>query len=169
MRKIVLFQPEKPANTGNIIRLCMAMDFSLAIIEPISFRLDDKSLKRAGMDYALGFPIERYRDLDTFLKAHASYEGYFVTRYSPNVYSDFDLSDPNRDQFYLFGRESTGLPRQLLEANVRKTMRIPMAINARSLNLSDCVSIIAGEVNRQQDYHGLAVRECIKGKAFVLH
>lgn len=169
MRKIVLFQPEKPANTGNIIRLAMAMDFSLAIIGPVSFSLDDKSLKRAGMDYLTGFPIELYPDLDTFLSGHKKYDAYFVTRYSPNVYSDFDLSDPNRDQFYIFGKESSGLPRQLLERNIPRTMRIPMAINARSLNLSDSVSIIVGEVNRQQGFHGLALKEAIKGKDSILH
>lgn len=169
MRKIVLFQPEKPANTGNIIRLAMAMDFSLAIILPTSFDLSDKSLKRAGMDYALGFPIEKYENLEVFLKKHEHYQAYFVTRYSPNVYSDFDLSDARRDQFYLFGKESSGLPRKLLEENVSRTMRIPMAINARSLNLSDSVSIIAGEVNRQQHFTSLSLKECLKDKDSILH
>ena len=169
MRKVVLFQPEKPANTGNIIRLCMAMDFALAIIGPTSFDLDDKSLKRAGMDYAIGFPIEKFSSLQEFLDKHSRYAGYFVTRYSSNVYSDFDLSDPNRDQFYMFGKESSGLPRKLLEDHVSQTMRIPMAINARSLNLSDSVSIIVGEVNRQQSFHGLGIKESIKDKSSILH
>ena len=169
MRKIVLFQPEKPGNTGNIIRLCMAMDFSLAIIDPTSFQLDDKSLKRAGMDYAKGFPIERYPSLEAFLAKHVHFLSYFVTRYSPNIYSDFDLSDSTTDQFYMFGKESSGLPRELLERNISRTMRIPMAINARSLNLSDSVSIVAGEVNRQQGYPGLALQETIKGEEAILH
>lgn len=169
MRKIVLFQPEKPANTGNIIRLCMALDFSLAIVGEPSFDLSEKALKRAAMDYALTLEIERHPTLEAFLRGHANYDGYFVTRYAKKAYCDYDLSNHERNQFYMFGKESTGLPKDLLQNHLDRLMRIPMAIDARSLNLANSVAIIASEVNRQQGFAGLARMETIKGKDFVLH
>ncbi len=146
----------------------MALDFSLAIVGEPSFSLSEKALKRAAMDYLLTLNVERYKDLDEFLDKHKNYEGYFVTRYAKKVYSDFDLKDHEKNQFYMFGKESTGLPKELLKNHLDHLMRIPMAINARSLNLADSVSIIAGEVNRQQNYQGLALEESIKGKDFIL-
>ncbi len=169
MRKIVLFQPEKPANTGNIIRLAMALDFALAIVGEPSFDLSEKALRRAAMDYALLLTIERYPTLEDFLQRHEGYRGHYVTRYAPRVYSDFDLSDHEVNQFYMFGKESTGLPKDFLKKHLDQTMRIPMAIDARSLNLADSVAIICSEVNRQQSYAGLSRTETIKGKDYLLH
>lgn len=167
MNRIVLFEPEKPANTGNIIRTCMAFDAKLTIIGPLSFSLDDKAFMRAKMDYALNFEIERMDTIDEFLERYKKWEGYFVTRYSKHVYSTNDYSDDTKDYFFMFGRESTGIPYDVLRKHLDRTIRIPMAINARSLNLSDSVSIIISEVKRQQKFSSLAVSETIKGKDFL--
>ncbi len=167
MNRIVLFQPEKPANVGNIIRTCMAMDASLAIIGPLSFELSDKTLRRAEMDYAIGFEIERFDTIDEFLLAHPHEEGFYVTRYSENVYSDCDMKNPAKSYFFMFGRESTGIPKDVLKEHYDHTMRIPMAINARSLNLSNSVAIILSEALRQQDFPNLSTTETIKGRDFL--
>ncbi len=167
MIRIVLFQPEKPANTGNIIRTAMALNAKLTIIKPITFSLDEKSLKRAGMDYAIGFDIELLDDLDAFFKKYESYDTYFVTRYSKQVYTNLDYSDVTRNYCFMFGRESTGIPKEVLKKHLDKTIRIPMMANARSLNLSDSVSIVLSEVRRQQNFSGLSIYESIKGKNFL--
>lgn len=167
MNRIVLFQPEKPANVGNIIRTCMAFDCKLSIIGPLTFELSDRNLRRAEMDYAIGFPIEMFDSLDAFYKAHPKEEGYYVTRYSSKVYSDFDLKDSGKNRFFMFGRESTGIPKDVLKNHLDHTMRIPMAINARSLNLSNSVAIVLSEALRQQDFPSLATIETIKGKDFL--
>lgn len=169
MNRIVLFEPEKPANTGNIIRTCMALDAKLTIIGPLSFTLDDKALSRAHMDYAINFEIERFDTIEQFLNKYKNWDGYFVTRYSKNVYSEMDYSDQTKDYFFMFGRESTGIPHNILREHIDKTIRIPMAINARSLNLSDSVSIILSEAKRQQHFSSLSLTETIKGKDFLMH
>lgn len=167
MNRIVLFQPEKPANVGNIIRTCMAFDCKLSIIGPLSFELNDKNLRRAEMDYAIGFPIEMFSSLDEFYKAHPNEEGFYVTRYSDKVYSEYDVSDSSKNYFFMFGRESTGIPKDVLKSHLDHTMRIPMAINARSLNLSNSVAIVLSEALRQQDFPSLATIETIKGRDFL--
>lgn len=167
MNRIVLFEPEKPANVGNIIRTCMALDAKLTIIGPLTFELNDKNLRRAEMDYAVGFPIERFDTIEAFLKAHPNEIGYYVTRYSQKVYSDYDVSDSSKSYFFMFGRESTGIPKDVLKEHYDHTMRIPMAINARSLNLSNSVAIVLSEALRQQDFPSLATTETIKGKDFL--
>lgn len=167
MNRVVLFQPEKPANIGNIIRTCMALDCKLTIIGPLTVSLDEKALRRAEMDYAIGFDIERVETIDDFLKIHGKEDGYYVTRYSENTYCSFDYSDPGKDHWFMFGRESTGIPKDVLKAHYDKTMRIPMAINARSLNLSNSVAIVLSEALRQQDFYSLATTETIKGRDFL--
>ncbi len=167
MNHIVLFQPEKPANVGNIIRTCMAFDSKLVIIGPLTFDLNDHNLKRAGMDYAIGFPITMFSSLDEFYQSYGNMEGYYVTRYSEKVYCDFDLSSSSKDMFFMFGRESTGIPKEVLKEHYSQTMRIPMAINARSLNLSNSVAIVLSEALRQQNFPSLSTIETIKGRDFL--
>jgi tRNA (cytidine/uridine-2'-O-)-methyltransferase len=167
MNRIVLFEPEKPANTGNIIRTCMALDAKLTIIGPMSFELSDRSLRRAQMDYAIGFEIERFDTIEDFLRVHGREEGYYVTRYSKHVYSGFDYSSPAVNRWFMFGRESTGIPKNVLKEHMDRTMRIPMAIDARSLNLSNSVAIVLSEAVRQQNFFGLATREEIKGEDWL--
>lgn len=167
MNRIVLFEPEKPANVGNIIRTCMALDAKLTIIGNLTFELSDKSLRRAEMDYAIGFDIERFQTIEEFFAVHGKEEGYFVTRYSNKVYCDFDLSHSERNMYFMFGKESTGIPKDVLKEHFENTMRIPMAINARSLNLSNSVAIVLSEALKQQNFPNLATIETIKGKDFL--
>lgn len=165
---VVLFEPEKPANVGNIIRTCMAFDAGLIIIGPLSFDLSDKSLKRAGMDYMIGFKIEFLPDMDAFYKKHPNQNVYYVTRYSTKVYTSADYSLVTEDLFLMFGRESTGIPHSVLVDHLDKTIRIPMVIDARSLNLANSVAIVLSEAMRQRKFFGLSTIEAIKGQDFLL-
>lgn len=167
MNHIVLFEPEKPANVGNIIRTCMALNAELIIVGHINFDLSDKSLKRAGMDYMIGFPIKRYNSMSDFFKDHSKHKIYYVTRYSKHVYTQNDYSDVTEDVYLMFGRESTGIPHDVLREHYDYTIRIPMAIDARSLNLSNSVAIVLSEVLRQQKFFSLATTETIKGEDFL--
>lgn len=168
MNGIILFRPEKPANLGNIMRTCVATETKLYVIGPLSFNLDDKELKRAGMDYINDLDYKYYENYDAFLKDFNGKNIYYVTRYSKNCYSLIDYSNPINDLFFMFGRESTGIPHDILRANIEKTIRIPMAASARSLNLSNSVSIVLYEALRQQKFRGLATREEIKGEDFLV-
>lgn len=167
MIHIVLFRPEKPQNTGNIMRTCVAIHATLHIIGPITFSLDTKDLKRVGMDYIEELKMFYYDDYETFLKSHAHHDIYYVTRYSTKVYSTFDFSKINKDYYVMFGRESTGIPHDILVNHYENTMRLPMVPEARSLNLSNCVAIVAYEILRQQNFHDLATSEAIKGEDFL--
>ena len=164
---VVLFEPEKPANVGNIIRTCMAFDAGLIIIGPLSFDLSDKSLKRAGMDYMIGFKIDFFPDIEAFYRKYPGQDVYYVTRYSTNVYSSADFSSVTGDLFLMFGRESTGIPHSILVNNFDKTIRIPMVIDARSLNLANSVAIVLAEAMRQRKFFGLSTIEAIKGQDFL--
>ena len=166
---VVLFEPEKPANVGNIIRTCMAFRCGLIIIGPLTFDLTDKALRRAGMDYMVGFPIERLKDMEEYEKKYGQENIYYVTRYSKNIYSQADYAPSlDKDLYLMFGRESTGIPHPVLLSHLDKTVRIPMAPEARSLNLSDSVAIVLGETMRQRKYFSLATREAIKGEDFLI-
>lgn len=166
---IILYRPEKPANVGNIIRTCMATDVKLYIIGPLTFELNDKSLKRAGMDYIKESDFKIFKDLDEAMNYFKDETIYYVTRYSKNVYSSFDYSDIVHDIYFMFGRESTGIPHDLLRANIDKTIRIPMVPSARSLNLSNSVAIVLFEALRQQKFFNLSTQELIKGEDFLIN
>jgi len=165
---IILFRPEKPANLGNIMRTCVATNVKLYIIGPLSFDLDDSSLKRAGMDYLNDLDYKYYSDYESFNKEFKNKEIYYVTRYSSNTYSNMDFSDPVKNIYFMFGRESTGIPHDILRDNLSKTIRIPMAPSARSLNLSNSVAIVLFEALREQKFPSLATKEEIKGEDFLL-
>lgn len=166
---IILYRPEKPANVGNIMRTCMATDVKLYIIGPLTFELNDKSLKRAGMDYIKESDFKIFKDLDETMNYFKDETIYYVTRYSKNVYSSFDYSDIVHDIYFMFGRESTGIPHDLLRANIDKTVRIPMVPSARSLNLSNSVAIVLFEALRQQKFFNLSTQELIKGEDFLIN
>lgn len=167
MITIILYQPEKPSNLGNIMRTCMATGSKLVVIGPLTYTLDDKSLKRAGMDYIDELDFEFYDSYDGFLKKYKNKNIYYVTRYSKNLYSDVDFSNVVEDVFLMFGKESSGIPHDILRENFEKTIRIPMVIDARSLNLSNCVALVTYEVLRQRKFFGLATHETIKGEDFL--
>ena len=169
MIHIILYRPEKPQNTGNIMRTCVAIHAKLHVIGPLTFSIDSKDLKRVGMDYIDDLKMEYYKDYEDFLKRSQLDNIYYITRYSNKVYSSFNLSNPVKDIGLMFGRESTGIPHDILRANPDRLMRIPMVPEARSLNLSNCVAIVAYEVLRQQKYPELSTSEAIKGEDFLVN
>lgn len=167
MIHIVLYRPEKPQNTGNIMRTCVAINAFLHIIGPVTFSIDSKELKRVGMDYLENLKMKYYDKYDDFLKENPNIDVYYVTRYSNKVYSTFDFKDVSKDYYLMFGRESTGIPHDILKAHPDRLLRLPMVPDARSLNLSNCVAIVAYEVLRQQNFYNLSTHEAIKGEDFL--
>lgn len=167
MINIVLYRPEKPQNTGNIMRTCVAIHATLHIIGPITFSIDSKDLKRVGMDYISDLKMVYYPTYEDFQSKHSNDDIYYVTRYSQDVYSSFDFSDPVKEIYLMFGRESTGIPHDILREHPDRLLRIPMVPEARSLNLSNCVAIVAYEVLRQRKFEELSTSEAIKGEDFL--
>lgn len=149
---IVLVEPEIPQNTGNIARTCAATGARLHIVKPMGFAIDDKKLKRSGLDYWHFLDLTYYENLpDFFQKTKGGIYYYFSTK-APRKYTDIRYPD---ECFIVFGKETKGLPEQLLHDNPQTTVRIPMIGEARSLNLSNSVAIAAYEVLRQWDYPAL--------------
>lgn len=148
---VVLYQPEIPANTGNIARTCAATDTTLHLIRPLGFSTDDKMLKRAGLDYWEFVNIKYYDSLDEFFAKNYG-EFYYIETYGEKTYSDYDFSQQDHDYYFMFGKESTGLPKELLAANKDHFLRIPMTKNVRSLNLSNTAAILVYEALRQQNF-----------------
>ena len=169
MIHVVLYRPEKPQNTGNIMRTCVAIHAHLHIIGPITFSIDSKDLKRVGMDYIDDLKMDYYPTYEDFERKHSGEDVYYVTRYSDTVYSTFSFKDPTKDYYIMFGRESTGIPHDILRAHPDRLLRIPMVPEARSLNLSNCVAILVYEVLRQQDFPNLSTSEAIKGEDFLIN
>ena len=167
MIHIVLYEPEIPQNTGNIMRTCMAFNMKLHLIEPLGFYLDEKHLKRAGMDYAKQLDYRIYENWDQFVSCnHGVY--FYSTRYGTKAPDAFDFSQIEDDIYLLFGKESTGIPKAILSQDLDHCMRIPMVASARSLNLSNCVAIVAYEVISQRGYEELSGVEVIKGEDWLL-
>ncbi|MDR1464580.1 MAG: tRNA (cytidine(34)-2'-O)-methyltransferase [Oscillospiraceae bacterium] len=148
---LVLVEPEIPQNTGNIARTCAALGAHLHLVEPLGFRVDDAKLKRAGLDYWRLMDITYYRDLDDFFSRTPGPYFYFTTK-GGRVFSD--VAYPSA-VYFLFGKETAGLPEPLLLAHPERAVRIPMISAARSLNLSNAAAVAAYEVSRQWGYPGL--------------
>lgn len=148
---VVLVEPEIPPNTGNVARLCAATRTTLHLVEPLGFALDDAQLKRAGMDYWAQVTWRRWPGWSGF-RSHLPPDArlWFVESGGPTIYSDAAFE---RDDYLVFGRETAGLPRSLLEGNPGRWLRIPMPNpEARSLNLSNCVALVLFEALRQQGW-----------------
>lgn len=167
MIHVVLYEPEIPQNTGNIMRTCMASGTKLHLIEPLGFSLDEKHLRRAGMDYRKELDYRTYPNWEAFKEANPANHYYFVTRYGKVPPETHDFKKCEGDIYLVFGKESTGIPYELLAGNMDYCMRIPMIATARSLNLSNCVAIVVYEALKQLDYPGLERHECIKGEDFL--
>lgn len=148
---VVLYQPEIPANTGNIARTCAATDTYLHLIRPLGFSTDDKMLKRAGLDYWPFVKVAYYDSLDDFFTQNNG-EFYYIETFGEKTYADYDFSNQEQDYYFMFGKESTGLPKELLEKNKDHFLRIPMTTNVRSLNLSNTAAILVYEALRQQNF-----------------
>ena len=145
---IVLVEPEIPQNTGNIARTCAATGARLHIVKPMGFSIDDKKLKRAGLDYWHLLDISYYENLEDFFSKNNGPFYYFSTK-APHIHSDVNFPD---GCYIVFGKETKGLPEKLLHDNPETCVRIPMISDARSLNLSNSVAIGVYEVLRQWNY-----------------
>ncbi len=149
---IVLCEPEIPQNTGNIARTCAAVGASLHLIKPLGFEIDDRKLKRAGLDYWDKLDITYYESLDDFTDVHKDDPIFFFTTKAKKAYTD--VVYPKR-VYIMFGKETRGLPEKLLYDNYENCVRIPMRETLRSLNLSNSVAVAVYEVLRQRDFEGL--------------
>ncbi len=146
---IVLYEPEIPANTGNIGRTCVATGTRLNLIEPLGFRLGEKDLKRAGMDYWKDLDVSTYVDYEDFLEKNHGAKIYMATTKGPNLYTEAHFES---DCYIMFGKESAGIPEEILHENKENAIRIPMNTGIRSLNLSNSVAIVLYEALRQQNF-----------------
>lgn len=152
MLNIVLYEPEIPANTGNIGRTCVATGTRLHLIEPLGFRLDEKSLKRAGMDYWKDLDVTTYIDFNDFMEKNPGAKIYMATTKAPNVYTDVKYEP---DCYIMFGKESAGIPEEVLVERKEDSIRIPMLGDIRSLNLGNSVAIVLYEALRQNGFRGM--------------
>lgn len=166
MINIVLFEPEIPQNTGNIMRTCAGTGAKLHLIKPLGFSLDEKSIKRSAVNYIEHCDYEVYENIDEFFgKNVGTY--YFLTRYGTKTHTSFDYSDTEENIYLIFGKESTGIPKEILKNHLDNCMRIPINENIRALNLSNSVAIMLFEVLRQQDYPNLLKYDSFKGENYL--
>lgn len=146
---IILHQPEIPANTGNIGRTCLAAGCSLHLIEPLGFRLNDKEIKRAGMDYWEHLTVFRYINLEEFKDKYPGAKIWMATTKARHIYTEVSYGP---EDFIMFGKESAGIPEEILAENEEACIRIPMREQIRSLNLANAVSIVLYEALRQNQF-----------------
>ena len=149
---IVLVSPEIPQNTGNISRTCAVTGAKLHIVKPIGFEISDRTLKRAGLDYWDKLDVTYYENYEDFIRQNENAELFFFSAHGKHRHTGIDYPD---GAFLVFGRESVGLPRELVEANFERSVRIPMRKTLRCLNLSNSVAIAVYEVLRQDNFGGL--------------
>ncbi|MDD2980346.1 MAG: tRNA (cytidine(34)-2'-O)-methyltransferase [Hespellia sp.] len=149
MLNIVLFEPEIPANTGNIGRTCVATGTRLHLIEPLGFRLNEKAIKRAGMDYWKDLDVTTYINFEDFLEKNPGAKIYMATTKAKHVYTEVDYEP---DCYIMFGKESAGIPEEILVEHEEKCIRIPMIGDIRSLNLGNSVAIVLYEALRQNQF-----------------
>ena len=167
MNHIVLFEPEIPQNTGNIMRTCVATGTKLHLIKPLGFVLDDAHLKRSGVNYIDQLEYVVYENFEEFQKKNKGIYYYF-TRYGHKPHTSFDYRERmDENQYFIFGKESTGIPKEILQKDLEHCMRIPMTDHVRSLNLSNAVAVVLYEALRQQDYLDLLREEPHKGKDYL--
>ena len=159
---IILHQPEIPQNTGNIGRTCVATGTKLHLIEPLGFRLDEKAIKRAGMDYWKDLEVYRYTNFQEFLEKNPNAKIWMATTKAKHTYSDVSFGE---DDFIMFGKESAGIPEEILVDYEDTCIRIPMLPNIRSLNLSNSVAIVLYEALRQSGFSSMQM----EGELHRLH
>ena len=166
MINIVLYEPEIPENTGNIMRTCAGTNSRLHLIEPLGFVLDEKRIKRSGVNYIDKLEYYTYDDWDDFLNKNEG-DFYFLTRYGKKPHTSFDYRDSTKNIYLVFGKESTGIPKEILKNNLDRCLRIPTTENVRALNLSNCVAIMVYEVLRQQNFNNLLTSDPFKGEDYL--
>ena len=166
MINIVLYEPEIPQNTGNIMRTCVATNSHLHLIKPLGFKLDDAHIKRCAVNYIENLKYTVYENWDDF-KSKNSGTFYYLTRYGHKPHSTFNYSNKDENIYLVFGKESTGIPKYILKNDLEHCMRIPMTDKVRALNVSNSVAIMVYEVLRQQEYRDLLRDEPFKGKDYL--
>ena len=166
MINVVLYEPEIPGNTGNIMRTCAGTGTKLHLIEPLGFKLDDAHIKRSGVNYIENCDYKIYHDYEEFLSQNEG-EFYYLTRYGKKPHTSFDYSDSSKNIYLVFGKESTGIPKEILKEHLDRCLRIPMNDKIRALNLSNSVAITLYEVLRQQNYNDLLKTEPFKGEDYL--
>ena len=166
MINVVLFEPEIPQNTGNIMRTCAATNTKLHLIKPLGFSLDEKVVKRSGANYISACDYTVYENYDDFLAKNDG-DFYYFTRYGKKAPTEFDYSNNDSNIYLVFGKESSGIPKDILKNHLDRCTRIPMTDKVRALNLSNCVAIMVYEVLRQQNYNDLLRYEPFKGEDFL--
>lgn len=166
MINVVLYNPEIPQNTGNIIRTCAGSNARLHLIKPLGFSLDEKNVRRSAVNHIDDIEMFIYEDWNDFISKNQG-EFYFITRYGKKPHSTFDYSNVDENIYFIFGSESSGLPKEITIDYLDKCLRIPMSNKIRSLNLSNCVTMVVYEALRQQNYHDLCFEEPFKGADFL--
>lgn len=153
---VVLYEPEIPANTGNIARTCLATNTTLHLIHPLGFSTDNKMLKRAGLDYWKHVKVKEYHSIEQLYDQYPAGSFYYVENYGKTYYTDPDFSNREDELFFIFGKETKGLPKQWLVENPSQCIRIHMKDQVRSLNLSNAAAIIIYEALRQQGFPNMS-------------
>lgn len=166
MINVVLYEPEIPQNTGNIMRTCVATNSHLHLIKPLGFKLDDAHMKRSAVNYIENLNYTMYENWEDF-KSKNNGTFYYLTRYGHKPHSTFDYTNKDENIYLVFGKESTGIPKEILKNDLEHCMRIPMTDKVRALNVSNSVAIMVYEVLRQQDYRDLLRDEPFKGKDYL--
>ena len=167
MINVVLFEPEIPENTGNIMRTCAGTRAKLHLIRPLGFALNEGIVKRSAVNYMDKVNYTLYDDFDDFVEKNPG-EYYFFTRYGKKPHSEIDFTDKSKNIYLIFGKESTGIPKEILRKYLDRCIRIPCSDDIRCLNVSNCVAIAVYEVLRQQDYNDLLRYEPFKGEDWLL-
>ena len=166
MFDIVLYEPEIPQNTGNIMRTCVAIGAKLHLIEPMGFKIDEAKLRRSALDYYEHLNFEVYKNYEDFVSKNPGIYLY-LSRYGKNKYTEIDFKSFHDKVYLFFGKESTGIDKKILANHLDQTFRIPTTDKVRSINLSNCVAIVAYEALRQLDFPDLIDYEPHKGKDFL--
>ena len=167
MNNIVLFEPEIPQNTGNIMRTCVAKDTKLHLIKPLGFVIDDAHLKRSGVNYIDKLNYEIYENYADFKSKNPGIY-YYLTRYGRKPHTSFDYSNKEgKELYFIFGKESTGIPKEILKDDLDHCLRIPMTDKVRALNVSNSVAIVIYEALRQQNFNDLLREEPHKGADYL--
>ena len=166
MINVVLYEPEIPQNTGNIMRTCAGTGTKLHLIKPLGFSLDEAHIKRSAVNYIEYCDYTVYENWEDF-KSKNKGTYYYFTRYGKKPHSSFDFSNKEDNIYLIFGKESTGIPKEILKDDLEHCMRIPMNEHIRALNVSNAVAVGVFEVLRQQDYNDLLRTEPFKGENYL--
>lgn len=165
---VVLFNPEIPQNTGNIMRTCVGLDIKLHLVKPMGFKIDEAKLRRSAVDYYDKINYELYENIDEFFSKNKGHY-YYLTRYGKKSYHEIKFNKSKGNIYIIFGSESYGIDRNLLANNMEQTFRIPTTSSVRSINLSNAVALVAYEAMRQNNFENLEMfePETLKGKNYL--